>query len=323
MNVHAQSDSLVLSNGDVIVGEIKSMDQGVLTIETPYSKDDFRVKWIYVKEVYSKVRFLITLNDGRRMNSIVITKQPGILVIEDEDGDLEEINSYDLVYLKSLQKEFWNRFNGTVDAGLSFNRANHLRQVNVSSSLGYITNDWGADAYYDFAGASQDSVSPTRREEGGINFKYFLKRDWYILPEASFLSNTEQALRPRITAKLGIGRYVVHTNRAYWGWVGGLTLNAEHFTNETPSRKSAEAYLGTEINRFDKGNLDFLSNLYVYPSLTEKGRVRTDFRMDMKYEFVHDFYVKINVTYNYDNQPAIAGNESDYVYGFSVGWELE
>ena len=30
----AQKDSLVLKNGDVIVGEIKSMDKGVLTIET-------------------------------------------------------------------------------------------------------------------------------------------------------------------------------------------------------------------------------------------------------------------------------------------------
>ena len=321
--MHAQKDSLILSNGDVIVGEIKSMDQGVLTIETPYSKDDFRVKWIHVNEVYSKVRFLITLKDGRRMNSIVITKQPGVLVIEDEEGELEEISFYDLVYLKSLQKKFWNRFNGTVDAGLTFSRANHLKQFNASSSLGYITDDWGADAYYDFSGSSQDSISSTRREEGGINFKYFLKRDWFILPEASFLSNTEQALSPRITSKFGVGRYVVHTNRAYWGWVGGISFNAEHFTNETPDRKSAEAYLGTEINRFDKGDLDFLSNLYVYPSLTEKGRIRTDFRMDMKYEFVNDFYIKINVTYNYDNQPAIEGNESDYIYGLSVGWELE
>jgi hypothetical protein len=37
----AQKDSLVLKNGDVIVGEIKSMDKGVLTIETDYSKNDF------------------------------------------------------------------------------------------------------------------------------------------------------------------------------------------------------------------------------------------------------------------------------------------
>lgn len=39
--VEAQKDSLVLKNGNVIVGEIKSMDKGVLTIKTGYSKKDF------------------------------------------------------------------------------------------------------------------------------------------------------------------------------------------------------------------------------------------------------------------------------------------
>ena len=38
--VLAQTDTLVLSNGDVIVGEIKDMTRGVLTLETDYS--DFR-----------------------------------------------------------------------------------------------------------------------------------------------------------------------------------------------------------------------------------------------------------------------------------------
>ena len=33
----AQKDSLVLKNGNIIVGEIKSLDKGVLTIETDYS----------------------------------------------------------------------------------------------------------------------------------------------------------------------------------------------------------------------------------------------------------------------------------------------
>ena len=40
------------------------------------------------------------------------------------------------------------------------------------------------------------------------------------------------------------------------------------------------------------------------------------------HQLVSDFYVKFNLTLNYDNRPAIAGNEMDYVYGISVGWKL-
>ena len=44
--VIAQSDSIVFKNGNIIVGEIKSMDKGVLTIETSYSDKDFAIRTI-------------------------------------------------------------------------------------------------------------------------------------------------------------------------------------------------------------------------------------------------------------------------------------
>src|SRR5262245_31780504 len=53
-------DSIILKNGDVIVGEIKSMDKGVLTIETDYSKSDITIKWSGIKEIYSTSHFMIT-----------------------------------------------------------------------------------------------------------------------------------------------------------------------------------------------------------------------------------------------------------------------
>jgi hypothetical protein len=322
VNIQAQTDSLILSNGDIIVGEIKSMDKGVLIIETEYSDDDFTLKWVEVKEVYSKTRFLITLDDGRRMNSIITTSSPDTLVIENESGGLEEINIHDLVFLQELESKFWSRVSASIDAGINFNKANHLKQINISSTLGYLTDAWGVDFYFTYAGSTQDSVSSTIRKEAGGNYRYFLKQDWYILPEATYLSNTEQALEARITAKFGVGRYMTHTNQSYWGLIGGVSYNEENFTNGTPHRNSFETYAGTELNLFDTGDLSLFSTLYFYPSLTEKGRVRTDFNFDIKYEFYNDFYVKGSVDFNYDNQPAVQGNESDYVFGFSVGWEL-
>ena len=57
-------DSLVFKNADFVAGEIKSMDRGVLTIETDYSKSDFTVEWTGVKEIFTKTQFLITLTDA-------------------------------------------------------------------------------------------------------------------------------------------------------------------------------------------------------------------------------------------------------------------
>src|SRR4051794_6276378 len=77
----AQKDSLILSNGNVIVGEIKSLDKGVLTIETAYSKSDFTIEWSGVKEIYSSTSFLVTLKDGQRINGKVQSSDGGKKVI--------------------------------------------------------------------------------------------------------------------------------------------------------------------------------------------------------------------------------------------------
>ena len=43
--VYAQNDSLVFKNGNIIVGEIKSMDRGVVVVSTDYSDSDFKIEW--------------------------------------------------------------------------------------------------------------------------------------------------------------------------------------------------------------------------------------------------------------------------------------
>jgi len=320
--VFAQKDSLILSNKDVMVGEIKSMDKGVLYIETPYSKNDFNVKWVEIEELYSTTRFLITLQDGRRINGNLHSTGEGKLLLLDEDGQTTEVAMDDLVDLIGLKAEFWSRVDANIDLGFSFTKANHLRQGTMSIGAGYLGDTWSTDLYFNLFRSAQDSITATRRNEAGVNYKYYLQHDWYLMLDGNYLSNTEQALAARYTGKVGAGKFLVHSNQSYWGAGGGLSINIENFTNETNSRSSAEAYVGSELNMFDTGDLSLISNIYVYPSLTEAGRIRSDFKVDTKYEFAQDFYLKFNLTLNYDNRPAIAGNETDYVYGISLGWEL-
>ena len=320
--VFSQHDSLILKNKDVIVGEIKSLDKGVLTIETGYSKSDFTVEWSGIKEIYSKTTFLVTLKDGSRINGAFRSDSLNKIIITDNEGKKTETTLENIVYLKGLKSSFWSRVHANIDAGLSITKANNLKQYNVRSGFGYLADKWLADVFYDDTRSSQDSVEDTKRTEAGASFTYFLPKDWYLLGALNTLKNTEQALKLRFTAKAGGGKYLIHTNKSYWGLGAGASFNNETFTNGTSGRSSMEGYLGTEINLFDIGDFSLLSNLYVYKSFTESGRWRSDFKLDTKYDLPHDFYVKFGITLNYDNQPAVAGKETDYVYVFSLGWEL-
>jgi len=299
--VFSQRDSLILKNKDVIVGEIKSLDKGVLTIKTGYSKSDFTIEWSGIKEIYSNTRFLVTLKDGSRINGAFHSDSLNKITITDIDGRKTETTLESIVYLKGLKSSFWSRVHANVDFGLSITKANNLKQYNVRSGFGYLADKWLADVSYDDTRSWQDSVAETKRTEAGASFTYFLPRDWYLLAALNTLANTEQALKLRFTAKLGGGKYLVHTNKSYWGVGAGGSFNNETFTNGTSARSSMEGYLGTEVNLFDIGDFSLLSNLYVYKSFTESGRWRSDFKLDTKYNLPLDFYIKFGITLNYDN----------------------
>lgn len=84
-----------------------------------------------------------------------------------------------------------------------------------------------------------------------------------------------------------------------------------------------EFYVASEAKLFDIGDLNFYGNWAVYRGITKSGRWRSDLKLDAKYDLPWDFYVKCNYTVNYDNKPAIPGNDFDYIFGFSFGWNCD
>ncbi|MCB2220139.1 MAG: DUF481 domain-containing protein [Bacteroidetes bacterium] len=324
-----QTDSLVFYNGNYVVGEVKNMTRGTLTMETDYSDSDFKIEWEKIKEIYTVTYFLITTSDGGRYNGHVNTIKPGTIMIITDDGKQIEALHDEIVWLDDVDKGFWSQLYASIDVGLDVTKANNFRQLSTRATLGYLAKRWKLNGYYNTLFSKQDEVPDINRTDGGVGFNYFLPGDWYPLASVDFLSNTEQKLDLRTTGKAGFGKYVIHTNYTYWGFSLGANYNYERYfpTNDTipptPDRQSWEGFLSTELNMFDIGDLSLLTKLTAYPSFTEAGRWRSDFNFDTRYEmpFDDDFYIKLGITVNYDNQPTKGGSETDYVLHTGFGWE--
>jgi len=312
-------DSLIFKNNDYVTGEIKGMDKGVLTIETAYSKVDFTIEWSEVKQIYTETNFMVTQVDGDRFSGTLKSEDGGQVSIIN-GGSTSTHNLIDIVLLKSVSDKFWDKVNAAISLGFSLTRAQSLKQFTSRSSVGYVSERWSLGFIYNTLRSTQDDVENVQRNDGGVTFNYFLPNDWFIPASISFLSNTEQKLDLRLLEKLGIGKYVIHTNRAYWGFSLGANYNAETFTDETPDRKSWEAFVGTQLNIFDIEDLTLLTTLVAYPSLTESGRIRSDLGFDMKYEFPYDFFIQLGLTVNYDNRPVNDAPDTDYVFQTTFGW---
>ncbi len=339
--VISQKDSLILKNKDLIVGEIKSMDNGVLTIETDYSDSDFKISWDGINEVFSESKYLITLSNGKRYNgtirsidenrieidtydpeNIISLRKGRLSKTEDLGGGKAEVAIKDIVYLNALDEGFWSRLSANIDLGWSLTKANNLRQLNVRSGLGYLADRWKINSSYNSLISTQDDVADVKRTDADITFNYFLPKDWFLSFNTTFLSNTEQLIELRTGNKVGIGKYVIHNNKTYLGFQTGLNYNNENYFDDSPSRKTGEAFIGSELNMYDIGDLSLYSQVVAYPSLSESGRLRTDFSLDLKYEFFSDFYLKVGTTMNYDNKPVEGATTLDYIFQTTVGWSL-
>lgn len=329
LNVYGQ-DSLLLSNGNVIVGDVKGMNRGVLEIETDYSKKNFFIEWSGIKNLKCKTTFLITTSEGKRYNGVIESAGLTNILIKSDESD-EVLNSNDIVYLKSINNSFLSKLSANVDVGFSVAKANDYKQFNASAFIGYVTDRWQTNFTATSLNSTQDNIEAVTRNSGGLTFDYFLPLDFYLTANYNYLTNTEQSIDLRSVYMFGLGNYLIHNNSAYWGISTGASYLSEKFLPfdqgdsiviQTPINSEVEWFLATEVNLFNVGDLSLFMGGKAYTTLGDTERWRFDLSGDVKYDLPLDFYVKVGANLNFDSRPAEVGREVDYQYNFGVGWEL-
>lgn len=320
----AQQDTLIANDNTILTGEIKDMDLGVISIETSFSDEDFKIEWLKVKQIISKESFRFTTTEGMRyFGTVEEDTAENILIINDIEVGKVTVKPESIVYIKQVdQGSILDVINLAFDVGYSFTKSNNLHQLNGSLTADYITNVWGLNIYSSTVRNVQDDAEDVRRDNAGIGLKLFFANDFFGNVASDYFSSNEQQLTLRSNYNASLGRYFVHTNKIYFNSSLGAGYTVENYSDTTETRKSAEGVIKLEYNMFDMGDLNLLTNLSVFPSFTESGRWRSSFNFQLKYDLPRDFYIKTSLDYNYDNQPIEGVNAHDYVITGGVGWEL-
>ncbi|KAB1067770.1 DUF481 domain-containing protein [Tamlana haliotis] len=320
----SQVDTLKLKNDVVLTGEVKRLKQNVITIETDYSDSDFHVEFDKVAHIHLVKNTLIILTKGRRSFGHLSTTKDGKLHIKTVEGEVETFGMNEMVALNEIDDGFWERFTGSIDLGFNLSKANNLRQFSVGGALSYIDKSWLMDGSVNVLNSYQDDVDDTKRTDAKIDIiRIIVDGKWYLMANTSFLSNTEQALKGRLSPSLGAGKFIKNNNKLYWGIGLGFLYNIENYVDSSLNKTSAEAFVSSNINLFNYDDLSLTAEAKLIPSLSEKGRIRSDVDFTIKYDLPSDFYVKGGFTLNYDNQPAIEGNDTDYVITTGIGWSFD
>jgi hypothetical protein len=319
-----KTDTVWISNGNQITGEIKKLEHGLLTLKTDYM-GEVKIEWTDVLRVESNYAFQLEKTDGTRVTGrIQESTEPGMIVV----GYLQQNVTFEaanVVRISQIEDTFFDRLKGSLSMGYSFTKASDVAQGNFSFSATHRTEIRSFTLQGSTISTSTAQGVPSRRANASFGMTRFRRDRWYNTYQLGFEQNDELGLDLRTSLEAALGRYLVQTNTSELGALAGLVGTNELLQGDVQSQQNLEGLLGVEYSRYiyNDPKLDLTASLYAYPSITESNRVRAQFDVALKWEIYKDLFWNLSYYNTYDSNPA-SGSETTDDYGVvtSVGWSF-
>lgn len=323
--VRSGSDLVYMKNGDKITCEIKSLEQGQLTVKPEYTSSDIVLDWAKVDHIESKQGFVVTDPKGKIYNG-TIRHEAGGKVLEVSGPVPGKLPNMSVIQIEQLNDSFWKRLRGKIDLGSSFARSNEQRNISLQGGLYYNSQK----RYFSLDANSEYTSQQETNDTNESNFKTALYRQiassrWYYGGIGNFLSSTEQRISLRSTVGAGLVRRMIFTNRTNLSAVGGLAVTVEKDAPNTTSgarTKALDSAFAIQYSMFRFDSTTFDTAVWFYPSITSPGRMRMTLNQDIYYKFLKDFYVRVSFYDNYDNQPVVGAPTNNLGASTTLGWSF-
>jgi hypothetical protein len=322
----AQADTVILRNGNPVIGEVKSLKRGSLEFDTD-EMSLVSIDWEDIALLSSAEFFEVILSSGQKFFGSLQSADTAVLVIVGA-ARADTVPFEDVVLIGPIEQGFFHRTNGFLDLGTNLTRANRLKSLLVTGRANYRGPKWGleltAEAYWqqqESVGEAGDTTTQqTSRSATSFGASRFIAGRWAAAATGQFEQNDELNLELRVLGVLG-GTYHVIRNQGLEFYTGaGGTLNDEQFVGEERNR-TGEILVVVGFDAFDVGAVDFYTNITTYTTPTDGGRFRANIDARIAWEIFSDFTVGLNVVERFDSKPPSAdAQKRDYQYAFSVGW---
>jgi hypothetical protein len=313
-------DTLVLTNGDRLKGEIKLLEYAKLTFSTDAMTTVY-IKWDYVVEITSPAYFEIETTDGARYYGNLSSAGAGSVSLE-LGGRTTNLPLWSIVRIRPIKQRFWDRLDGYVNLGAGYTSSSGIGQGSVSTSVTSRRPKFTINTTFDSTVTVQSDKSDQTRVVLALGYTRLLGTRWFTGVNSKFENNSELGIKLRSSFGGGGGRFVVQTNRTVVAWSAGLTVNRE-VPIDAETHDNAEAFIGGSYSFFtyDTPKTNVTMSFAAIPSLSAAGRVRTDFSANVSREIVKDFTLGTTVYYSYDSRPPTEdARKHDLGVTLSVGW---
>ncbi len=316
-----KTDTLYHINGNVLRGEIKKYDLGLL-----YFKMDgmgtIKVENLKIKSFKSnKMLRIITKNNKVYYGDIDSSSNIGEIKIG-LLNNRDRINIADIVEIFPIKGTFLLRLTGKADFGIDYSKSNNMLRINGSGDVTYRVKKWASEFSYSSLETVQelsDSLLYNSKTDISVSTEYLFSPSRRISIIAGLNTNTELGLAYRLYTGLSSKHYLFQTNRNRLFVELGFNANKELSTdNVSTTNPEGIISLNYSIFKYNQPEIDLTSHTTVIPNLTFNGRWRFDSGFKLSVEIFYNFFVKLELYYLYDSKPNSA-DASNTDWGFMTG----
>jgi hypothetical protein len=221
----ASADVVILRNGDLLSGELKSLNRGLLSFEIDAATSDVQIEWDEVRSLSSTQALEVRLDTGERhFGTLADSAAEASIAIVEPSGTVV-LPMARVVFITAIEDTFRERLAGDISAGYSFTEASNVAQFNFGMSLGYEGIAHVFEGSFDTLSSDSGDGNSFDRSNLQMRHSRRLRDRWMAGQLAMFERNESLGIDLRSSIGGGVGRALRETNDRFIGLYGGAVVS--------------------------------------------------------------------------------------------------
>lgn len=319
-------DRIVLKNGDVITGTIKTMGDGKLTLEHPVL-GDIEIQFDDIESIVTGEAVTLKTKGGEVLKRRVTGIEGGALILGGAEPGQPIIGNVPRSELAAINPPLEKpaEWTGSVAIGANISTGNtDKRSANMTGEASRRADNDRISAkglwLYEENKDTGEWNLTDRILRGQLKYDYFLTEKFYAMTNASAGADDSAGIKLRFTMGAGFGYQWYETEEFKLFTEASVQYVNEQYANSAQDDDYVAGRLASGVDWQITKDLSFHNDVEYFPSLEDKDDIFVTMNTSARLALTESMFAQARWLLEYDNTPNSGDDRMDNKYFLQVGW---